>query len=103
MQKKTFSRLQPLNQNGTHLNFTSALYTLFHMHLDFLRFIDEELRPSGDDRNVWPKNQRCKCLSQACHSGILLPVTAAFPANFVTSFCKSWDSCTYTLPMSLKI
>jgi hypothetical protein len=103
MQKKDLFESTGLNQNGTREIFIFTFYTQFHIYLGFHTFIDWELRPSGDDRNVWPKNQPCKCLSQACHCGNLLHVTAAFPAIFVTSFFKSWDSCTYTDPMSLKI
>ena len=48
----TFSRLQPVNQNNTFQNFILIFNTSFNTYLEFFRFIDEELSPSGNDRIV---------------------------------------------------
>jgi len=46
-----------LNQNITHPNLIFTFYTLFYTHLEFLRFIDKELIPSGNDRILRLRNQ----------------------------------------------
>ena len=45
--RSLFPRLQPVNQNITNPNF---IFTFHNLILEFLRFIDEELTASGNDR-----------------------------------------------------
>ena len=57
------------------LHVYSTVYTPFYIHLEFLGFIDEELRPSDDDQDLWPSNQTGGCRTEFACLVTLHPLT----------------------------